>query len=449
MANAVFYNTSKRQNSTLVPSGAGVTLDVLLKDDTSFLNPVLRLSYAGIPAFSMCQFGGRYYFIDDIVSVHNNLWDVYCRVDVLATWKSAILATTAFVLYDETANTDIVDGRLPIQTDETVSVNNITYFSPYYSATGCYLLTAVNRDGCFTYTMSEGELTQFLNGLINFINGHITGATVEDAVTEVGKMLIGSGNVMDNIKGLCWVPFNSSDLGSVSRILAVGLYDNNDTCTYVTGLANISWTQRINIPWQTTGWRRTQPYTQVYVYIPYIGTVMIPAGNITQESALDVRFSINKRNGAMGVDIYGAASGERVYTGSGSTAVSIPIGASALNAGALVTGGIAVAANLLTGNVLGAAANAFNSVQSNPQSAGGIAGGAGSGLTQDLICFTVFHNVSDTPANMELGTPTFKTKSLGTLSGYVQCDNASVAGAMTQQERNEINTLLNGGIYIE
>ena len=387
--------------------------------------------------------------MDDIISVHNNLWDIACRVDALGSWKSAIQATTAFVLYDETANTDIIDGRLPIQTDETVSVNNVTYFSPYYSATGCYLLTAVNRDGCFTYTMSEGELTQFLTGLINFINGHITGATVEDAVTEVGKMLVGSGNVMDNIKGLCWVPFNASDLGSVSRILAVGLYDNNDTCTYVTGMANISWTQRINIPWQSTGWRRSQPYTQVYVYIPYIGTVMIPAGNITQESALDVRFSVNKRNGAMGVDIYGASSGERVYTGSGSTAVSIPVGASALNAGALVTGGIAVAANLLTGNILGAAANAFNSVQSNPQSAGGIAGGAGSGLTQDLICFTVFHDVSDNPASMALGTPTFATKSLGSLSGYIQCQGASVSGAMTAQERQIINNYLNGGFYLE
>ena len=449
MATAIFYTASKRENSTLAPSGAGVSLDVLIKDTTSFLNPVFRISYSSRPAFSMCSFEGRYYFVDDIISVHNNLWDIVCRVDALATWKSAIQATTAFVLYDETANTDIVDGRLPIETDENVSINNVTYFSPYYSATGCYLLTAVNRDGCFTYTMSEGELTQFLTGLINFINGHITGATVEDAVTEVGKMLVGSGNVMDNIKGLCWVPFNSSDLGSVSRILAVGLYDNNDTCTYVTGLANISWTQRINIPWQTTGWRRTQPYTQVYVYIPYIGTVMIPAGNITQETSLDVRFSVNKRNGAMGVDIYGTASGERVYTGSGSTAVSIPIGASALNAGAMVTGGIAVAANLLTGNVLGAAANAFNSIQSNPQSAGGIAGGAGSGLTQDLICFTVFHDVSDNPAAMALGTPAFATKSLSTLSGYIQCQGASVSGAMTAQERTIINNYLNGGFYLE
>lgn len=449
MANAVFYTTSKRQNSTLVPSGAGVTLDVLLKDDTSLLNPVLRFSYSGAPTFSMCQFAGRYYFIDDVVSVHNNLWDIYCRVDTLATWKSAILTTTAFVLYDETANTDIVDGRLPIQTDESVSVNNITYFSPYYSATGCYLLTAVNRDGCFTYVMSEAQLTQFMAGLINWINGEITSTTVEGTIAEVGKMIIGSGNVLDNIKGLCWIPFNASDIAQQSRFIAVGLYDNNENGLYITGMANISWTQRINIPWQTTGWRRTQPYTQVYVYIPYIGTVMIPAGNITQETALDVRFSVNKRNGAMGVDIYGAASGERVYTGSGSTAVSMPIGSSALNVGALVTGRIASAAALVMGNFIGAAASAINSVQSNPQSAGGIAGGAGSGLTQDLICFTVFHDVSDIPTNMELGTPTFKTKSLGALSGYVQCDNASVAGAMTQQERNTINTFLNGGIYIE
>ena len=33
----------------------------------------------------------RYYFIDDIVSIHNNVWDVSGHVDVLETYKSAIL----------------------------------------------------------------------------------------------------------------------------------------------------------------------------------------------------------------------------------------------------------------------------------------------------------------------------------------------------------------------
>ena len=79
----------------------GVTLsDVLLKKDTSILRPVLTLAsdediytynYLYIPMF------GRYYFIDDIRSVHDNLWEISAHVDVLETYKTDILSQQAVI----------------------------------------------------------------------------------------------------------------------------------------------------------------------------------------------------------------------------------------------------------------------------------------------------------------------------------------------------------------
>lgn len=79
---------------------AGPSFTCVLKDATSILRPTLEImtsdnitgyNYMYIAAF------GRYYFIDDIVSLNNNRWEVSGHVDVLETYKTAILANEAVV----------------------------------------------------------------------------------------------------------------------------------------------------------------------------------------------------------------------------------------------------------------------------------------------------------------------------------------------------------------
>ena len=74
--------------------------DVLLKRDTSILRPVLLVNSAqDIFTFNYMYISefSRYYFIDDIRSVHDNLWEISAHVDVLETYKSQILANTAVI----------------------------------------------------------------------------------------------------------------------------------------------------------------------------------------------------------------------------------------------------------------------------------------------------------------------------------------------------------------
>ena len=74
--------------------------DVLLKQNTSVLRPVLivnssqdvyEYNYLYIAAFN------RYYFIDDIRSAHNNIWEISAHVDVLETYKNDILSNSAVI----------------------------------------------------------------------------------------------------------------------------------------------------------------------------------------------------------------------------------------------------------------------------------------------------------------------------------------------------------------
>ena len=79
---------------------AGGTYSCTLKDTTSILNPVLIIrtsdavynyNYLYIAEFQ------RYYFINDIKSVNNNVWEISAHVDVLETYKTAILANEAVI----------------------------------------------------------------------------------------------------------------------------------------------------------------------------------------------------------------------------------------------------------------------------------------------------------------------------------------------------------------
>lgn len=79
-----------------------LNFSVTLKDNTSILRPVLLLSstsQAPITGYNYMYISdfGRYYFIDDVKSIHNNMWEVSAHVDVLETYKTAILANSAVI----------------------------------------------------------------------------------------------------------------------------------------------------------------------------------------------------------------------------------------------------------------------------------------------------------------------------------------------------------------
>lgn len=79
---------------------SGGTYSCSLKDTTSILNPVLIIRTSD-PVYNYnylyIQEFGRYYFINDIKSVNNNVWEISAHVDVLETYKSAILANSAVI----------------------------------------------------------------------------------------------------------------------------------------------------------------------------------------------------------------------------------------------------------------------------------------------------------------------------------------------------------------
>ena len=109
---------------------------------------------------------------------------------------------------------------------------------------------------------------------------------------------------------------------------------------------------------------------------------------------------------------------------------------------------------MILGGATAAGLGLVNMIAPTNTSIGGSTGGAMLGLTADkakVTCYTIFHDTTVGPHTVAAveGEPHNGVMSLSGISGYVQTAAASVAGTMTDTEREQINQMLDGGIYIE
>ena len=154
---------SKKKNSTYQPT-LSVSFDVLLKTPTSLHTPTFTISADSFD-YNYLKWGDRYYFITDVVSRNNDLWEVSAIVDVLATFKDDILASTQYVCYSSEKTSDwLADTRIPLLQSTQTSVS--TSLTGILSTIGCYILTVVGVNSCTSYAIqSEATLSQIMADL--------------------------------------------------------------------------------------------------------------------------------------------------------------------------------------------------------------------------------------------------------------------------------------------
>ena len=494
MASATIYSTSKRHNSTSVPVG-GSAIDVQLKGGCDLNKPVFLLYYddsLGLPSMSEIQFGGRYYFVDSIRSIRDNLYEVSCSVDVLATYKTEILATSAFVKYYTHNNTEITDLRLSTKTTKTLQANEGVFdtLGAVDGTNGAIVLLVNGIDNVGAYAISQSAISSIINStgfttaIDNIVNNDLDIPILQNALdvvdwlnklgsnlglfvrTALGRIFT-SGNALDNIRAAHMLPLSLSSTASSNTVqLMLGTFPTYTTVNEITDRI-FSDGASVAIPWQAADWRRNAPYHELYLYIPYVGVIQLSPSDLIGETSLYVSCSLDKFSGDA---IFTVKSGSGAVIGHYTTnlASQFPIGASNVTLASYVGGMISSAAGLgvavgtlATGGAMGVAmagASAagiglVNSIAPTNTSIGGATGAAALGLTDKskIKCFSIFHDTTVAPSNLSavFGTPYNAVLALSGISGYVQTVGASVSGNMTDDERREINALLDGGVYIE
>jgi len=124
---------------------ARFTLDGTLKDNTSITNPVITIEKTSNPVsyaynyMYISQFG-RWYFIDDIVNIHNNIWEIHASCDVLFSFMNDIKSSYGVIdKYENqgTSNVYFDDGSFIMDARKDVQVME---FPNGLNETGSYIL---------------------------------------------------------------------------------------------------------------------------------------------------------------------------------------------------------------------------------------------------------------------------------------------------------------------
>lgn len=453
---AIFYKFSKRKNSTAVPGGQGNERDLTLKNGSSIITPTFLVAGESFD-YNYCSFNGRYYWITDITSVRNELWEVQCRVDVLASWKNEILNSKGFVKYSSSdTNQNIKDGRNVVTSnvERTASYLNMQMFD----INGSYILAtlsgpaseAINNSFSVLYGMESGSL----GALAQEFNS-------PDALTAIRQYF---DNPTETIVFCRWLPRNL--IGGPTRIVPVkfGDYESSVTGTliednYATEIGDIT------IPWQKSDFRNYEPYSSAILYLPGVGNVSIPLSSLAGLDVLSIQCVMDYVTNQIHYQVADGTGANIIGTYSGSVGVDIPIsaiqsgnvggilagiGGIAGGIGAIATGGMSLGAAAAIGGGLYAAG--VSSLSQNIRATGSFSGGYNVKAGGTTIHLEIFRNQSVQEPNEyvdTIGNPCMKTRNINGLSGYCQTEDFQVSGNMLDTEKSEINNLMNGGVYIE
>lgn len=348
---------AKRRNSTLQPTLTD-SYDVLLKSPTSLHTPTFTISASSFD-YNYLKWDDRYYFVTDVVSKNNSLWEVSAVCDVLATFKADILASTQFVSYSSVSGGIwLPDTRIPVL--KSTDVNSDSSLTGILSTIGCYILTVVGQTACITYMINgEGTLSNILNEIANWRDSGmavafsklqtpqssytapsvqtvssgaqlgecfnalcqqfadicvtLAGATIDIqdklsvCMASVGDAAIDNsfiGNAYINapqcIRSCIWVPFDSGmapGATGVSSNIYLGTYDTHETGTPITGKP-VTGANTVNIPWHYNDWRRAI-CEDVYLYLPLVGLIQLSGDSITHASTITIDWSATYTDGVI------------------------------------------------------------------------------------------------------------------------------------------------------
>ena len=182
MLQVYLWNTNKKNNSTkrLAINEYVKTTQVILKDSTNLLNPVLSFDAKTNPNcwgynYIYIETFDRYYYIVNW-EYDRGLWNAYCDIDVLATYKTAIGATSTLIERCSNPyyiNDRIYDNQVILSQSVASRINKISSQITWARSPweGGYYIVGVNngeslRGACQYYALTPVAFYQVINWLI-------------------------------------------------------------------------------------------------------------------------------------------------------------------------------------------------------------------------------------------------------------------------------------------
>ena len=494
----------KRVNSTKQPTYTDwASYDVVLKqapvdyDRPTFLLNVEFASLAPLN-YNYAVVWGRYYWVEDLKAVRTGLCEITLAFDVLASNKSSIMATKAFIEYGSNtfnagdASSRIADNRRPVVKNPAAYTVQADITGGALDSTGVYVMTAVGDGaGVTAYILSAGALRHIMDSISTDISGDIDNVILPldptDAAANLAvlgelfaynyKQSILAESAIGAIKSVHWLPLSwatASGYGTSQEVIL----GNYATGEYGRALStNPLWTHSgsLSIPWPVNDWRRSN--TQMSLYIPFFGTVPVPTDQCINNASVSFTLSLDILAGDLSVRVISGS--QTIYTGSTNVSAPYAIGVSGVSASANLSGniqalggalqmatgvidvgaGIVGAAFGIGGNISGGisgmltgAQNAISgyaqSIQPLVTSAGSLGGVAALGQSTNIILTLLYYApIADSDFESIYGHPVYKVDT--PVAGFCKTRGFSWESEEYARYIAYVNAVMDGGCYIE
>lgn len=476
MFDAYFYTFKKRKNSTKQVGAGGTLFQMTAKSDCNILNPKMIIknfdiafNYCYVPAFN------RYYYITSYNRINAVETEVSMEVDTLATYRNDIKSTSAYVEYSNLGDAMIPDRRISMSNASSVYTytNNLTHFDA--------------RDGQGTVVLSV--VAENNNGKTGFITSY---AMPYGSLATLAQRF-NTANLIDDLKeqfldpisavAKCiWLPIDINAVSDGGASVQIGKYTTGIVAQYAKPTITVDdFLLSIPFQYQSTDpqnpnpyydFRNAEPYSECTMFFPGVGEVKIPLirflgnGQSLAGTCL-MSYTIDCITGDIVYVLSTTKENDIVLTLSGNIGVEYPVSGLTSNAlqqagnfATAVSSTVSAGAMFLTGNFMGGVAQAGTALKDSatmyltPETvttsiSGNIGGRAAAPYSKNLKVQIKTAKLSSGFLTNTLGLPTYCVKNLGSISGYCKCNGASVVCSGTASEIEEINSYLNGGIYLE
>lgn len=466
-----FFMFTKRANSTKRPVLTdGNTVDIQIKDECSFLTPVLMIpgtitlgtfapniyNYAYIPYWE------RYYYITDWKFI-NSMWECSLSVDVLASFKTQIGNTESYITrcaseYDG----NIADGFYPAKTSPQITSVAV---SPAMSQVGSFfngtiVLGVITNDafriGFITYyIVTPAQLSQFMQYVLS--DSIYYASSAYDVSKGVYQSMF---NPIQYVVSCTWYPFvlNSNANGTIH----LGYWDTGIACKkleedeYITHAGCL-------IPAHPQASARGNylnhsPFTKLTLYYPPFGSMAIDPAFTSKGNYIYIRLTTDLLSGMGNLRVSlttqnNPSDDNILLEKDGMLGVPLQIAqmlTEVVNNG--IGNAISGIANYLSNVFSGGDPFNFSSIKDGGLSIQRVTSQGSNGalvmlnLTAKLI---VEHSILVDDNNIEYGRPLCKNKVINTLSGYIKCGEADHQFSGMQSENDDINRYLQNGFYYE
>lgn len=281
----------------------------------------------------------------------------------------------------------------------------------------------------------------------------------KDRLQQLGRFLWGS-NIFDNFSLICNNPIENIiscksiplSLNGTTQKIILGNVDtgvNGDKVSNNFTKQNIG---SILITEKYHNFLDYAPYTNVIIYLPYIGFKELDT-NLVMGKTLSISYTVDIITGGCLCQI--KSNNVKLYEFNGNMGIDIPITASnraQIEAG-YISSGIGIASSVASGNIVGAVTSLINSAESQYHYASTSSPNPMCVASTNRTCYVIL----DRPTYQTLksfnhtrGKKCYLTKTINTLKGYTICDeHIDLSGIRaTDSEKEELIKILSSGFFV-